>query len=159
MHKTRSNTARRPVRAEHRHTRREGHDDAASGFQLSQLAKSLAVTAVTGILALLACSLLAYFLPDPSPWIKPLALFAAALTALVGGVSAARLQKENASLCGLLNGCVFMAVMILISLFLRERASGYSTLHAILLHAGFLLCSVLGGILGKKKPKARRKYP
>ena len=159
MHKTKSVTARRPMRAEHRHTRQKRHEESAGGFRLPQLAKSLAVTAAVGMVALLAASLLAYFLPDPTPWIRPLALLAAALTALIGGATAARLQKENAALCGLLNGCVCMAGMILLSLFFRSRASGDSTLVSILFHASFLLCSVVGGMLGKRKPYARHLHP
>ncbi|MBE6552856.1 MAG: TIGR04086 family membrane protein [Ruminococcaceae bacterium] len=160
MHSTKRSIARRPARTGHRHTHRAERNDTASGsIQLQPLAKSLAITLLAGALSLLSCALLAYFLPNPNPWIKPLSLFAAALTALIGGGASARLQKQSPPLSGLLNGSVFMAAMILLSLFMRSRASGYSALLAILLHAGFLLFSVLGGILGKKKPKVKRKYP
>lgn len=143
----------------HRAARRaQTEDDASSALFFRHIGKSFAITLLTAAALLLAASLLAYFLPDPAAYVTPLALTAAALTALIGGFCAARIHGRSALLCGLCNGMLFMGGMILVSLLLRRHAMGYGALESCLLHVGFLLCSVLGGFLGLKKAQPRRKY-
>lgn len=120
------------------------------------IGKSALWSLLTGLLLLLIFSLVAYFTPDPNRWILPLGILAAALTALLGGVYAIRLHGHAAFLCGLSVGCVLFAVMLLASLFLIPLASGYPAWVSCLLHVGFLVLSVAGAVIGKKKPKRRK---
>lgn len=121
------------------------------------LLKSLSITLATGLILILGASLIAYFTVDPNSVILPLSLAASALTALIGGFAAARINGSGAMLTGLLNGCVMMAIMILVSLFLGKHATGYSTAISFLLHAAFLLLSAMGGLLGQKRAKPRHR--
>lgn len=117
------------------------------------IGKSVLVTAVVGLLFTLLGSLIAYFTPDPNRFTMALGLAASAFTALVGGFTALRIHGHSALLCGLLNGSVFIALMMLISLFFTEHSSSYSGTVSFLLHAAFLLLSVAGAYLGLSKPK------
>lgn len=151
----------RSPQAFHRSPARHASEDETSATVfLRHIGKSLAITLLAASLLMISASLAAYFLPDPAIAIPPLALLAAALTAMIGGFSAARIHQHAALLCGLANGSLFMLGMILVSLFLRPYASGYGALEACLLHVGFLLCSVVGAYLGIRKsaPRKKRKY-
>jgi putative membrane protein (TIGR04086 family) len=139
-------------------SRTQGEDDSSASTFFRHVAKSLAVSLLAGAGLVFAFSLLVYFLPDPNTAIKPLALTAAALTALIGGFAAVRIHGHAALLCGLCNGMLLMGGMILASLFLGAHASGYTALQSCLLHVAFLLLSVLGSYLGLKKPSLKRKY-
>ena len=138
--------------------RTQSEDDASASVFLRHIGKSLAVSILSGATLMLAFSLLAYFLPNPNVAIKPLALTAAALTALIGGFASVRIHGHAALLCGLCNGTLLMGGMILASLFLGAHASGYNALQSCLLHVAFLLFSVLGSYLGLKRPSIKRKY-
>ncbi len=123
------------------------------------LSKSLAITLTVAVVAVLLLSLLAYFYSDPDRLACPLGLVAAGVTALAGGFSAVRIHGEGALLCGLLNGSVFMVLMMLLSFAFTGLASGYSAGISCLLHAAFLLLSVAGGYLGlHRKPKRKKKH-
>ena len=145
---------------QHSPTRRTSEDEASAAVFFGHIAKSLAITLLAAAVLMLSASLAAYFLPDPGKAILPMALLAAALTAMIGGFAAMRIHGHAALLCGLVNGSLFMAGMILTSLFLRPYAAGYSALQSCLLHVGFLLCSVVGAYLGirKNEPRKKRKY-
>ena len=120
------------------------------------LGKSLLITLITGTALLLIGSLIVYFTPDPDTFIRPMAMFAAALTALIGGFATLRIHGHAALMCGLLNGSLTTVLMILVSLFFKEYSSGYSAGISCLLHTTFLLLSVAGAYLGlKRKPKKR----
>lgn len=121
------------------------------------LLKSLLITFAAGAVLTVAGSLVAYFSADPNVLILPLSLVAAALTALVGGFAAARINGSAAMLSGLINGTAMMAIMILASLFFKHDTSGYSAIVSLLLHAAFLLLSAIGGLLGQKRAKPRRR--
>ncbi len=147
-----------PSRTAHRApARHPTSDEAPTALFLRHIGKSLAITLLAAAVLLLATSLAADFLPDPAVAIPPMALLAAALTAMIGGFSAARIHGHAALLCGLTNGTLFMAGMILVSLFLHPYASGYGALESCLLHVGFPLCSVVGAYLGVRRPTARKK--
>ena len=122
--------------------------------RLQSTAKSAGITLGIGALLLLAATLALYFSPDPNPLIRPLGLLAAALTALLGGMIAIRIHKTAPLPCGLLNGSAVMAIMMVLSLFLGNYASALSATLAALLHVAFLLLSVLGACIGRKRPKA-----
>lgn len=124
--------------------------------RITDLGKSLLITLGIGILLTLIASLIAYFSPDPNALIRPLGICAAALTALFGGFAAVRIHGHEALLCGILNGSVFMGLMILVSLFFKAEASGYAAWLSCLLHAGFVLLSIAGAYLGLKRKTRKR---
>ena len=145
-------------------TRTHSHSEetASSSLLMRNAAKSFLLSLATGAILLLLFSLIAYFQADPSVLILPLGLAAVGLTGFLGGVFLVRLHKHSALICGLLNGTLVEAFLLLLSLFFSKHASGYSLPVALLIHAGFLLLSVLGAFLGlpkpeKKKPLKRRR--
>lgn len=143
-------------RTVHPHTHK-ATDEHSPIHILQGLAKSLLITASIGIALTISASLIAYFYTDPDLLIRPLALVASTLTALIGGFFAAKLNRESAILCGFLNGGAFTCLMILASLFFKAYASGYAALISALLHAAFMLLSLLGAYLGQKKAQKKRR--
>ncbi len=120
------------------------------------IGKSVLITALAGIISMLLFSLIAYFTPDPNRFTLPFGLAASAITALIGGFVALRIHGHSALLCGLLNGTVFTALMMLISLFFTAHSSSHSGMMSFLLHAAFLLLSVAGAYLGLSKSQKRK---
>ena len=110
--------------------------------------KAFLITLAVGAGLILLCSLAAYFMPDPDPMIHPLAYAAAALTALIGGIVAGRIHGSAPAVCGLTNGLLLLALMLLLSLFFRSLASGYTAWVSALLHAAVLLLSFAGALIG-----------
>ncbi len=113
-------------------------------------------TLALGLTLLLVGSIGAYFCQNPSAVTAPVGIAAVALTALLGGMISAHVLKKSALLCGLFNGCAVLAVMLLLSLCMIKYSSHYSAWTALLLHLGFVLCSVLGAQLGALHTKKRR---
>lgn len=113
-------------------------------------------TLALGFVLLLIGSLGAYFCQDPGAVAPQIGIAAAACTALSGGVISAHVLRKSALLCGLCNGCALLAVMLPLSLCMVQYSSHYSARAALLLHLGFLLCSVLGAWLGELHLKKRR---
>ncbi|MBQ9132441.1 MAG: TIGR04086 family membrane protein [Clostridia bacterium] len=150
---------RRPAKGSHaRPTGKNSKSGAhGTGNLTTDLLKSLLCTLATGLTLLLTVSLVAYFTPDPGQWIPVLGLTASGLTALLGGYAAARIHGSGALICGLGNGGMVMAVMLLLSLFFTKDASGYGVWISALLHGGFLLLSVLGAYLGIPGEKSKRR--
>ena len=100
---------------------------------------------------LFAAGLAVYFLPDPDPAIRPVALLISFLVAFVGGVISGRIHRAAPALCGTLNGCLLLALMLLLSLIFRDSAFGYSLGIALLLHALIPLLSLAGALFGVRK--------
>lgn len=126
---------------------------------VKHIGKSMLITAGAGILLTLICSLAAYFYSDPDKLIRPLALVSCGMTALIGGFGAVRIHGHSALVCGLLNGSLMTAAMLLVSLFFTAHASGYSAGIACLLHAAFFLLSVAGAYIGlRRKPKKKKRF-
>ena len=123
---------------------------------LKRMLKSLLFTLLCGLLLILIFSLGVYFYPDPDTLIPPLALLASALTALLGGIFSIRIHGQGILLSGLCNGCATTAALMLLSLFFTKHASGYSAGIALLLHAAFLLLSVLGAYLGMRRAAPKK---
>ncbi len=132
-------------------------NEASSSLLPLDIAKSMLVTLGLGGAFLLLLSLFAYFQKDPDSWTLPLGILASALTAFCGGIAAVRIHGHSALICGLLNGAVLLAIMMLLSLFFVDHASGHSALISALLHAGVPILSVLGAYLGLPKAKAPRR--
>ena len=121
------------------------------------LCKSFLMTLAFGFVILLVLSLAAYFYNDPNTLILPLALVGAGFTALLGGVATVRIHGHSALVCGLLNGCLLLGLMLILSLFFKGQGAGYSTGIACLLHACVPLLSVVGAYLGLQRPSKKRK--
>ena len=156
------NTARkydRKTRPSPRHPSSPSSKGSPLSSFLKKMLKSLLWTLLCGLLMNLIFSLGVYFYPDPDSLIPPLALLASALTALLGGVFSIRIHGQGVLLSGLCNGCAVTAVLMLLSLFFADHASGYSAGIALLLHTAFLLLSILGAYLGVRRaaPKKRKK--
>lgn len=145
----------RPVPKQKNRARTQPEEESLS-LWVKHLGKSLVITLIAGTALTLIGSLIAYFTPDPNSFIRPMAIVAAALTALIGGFAALRIHGHAALMCGLLNGSLTTALMILVSLFFKDYSSGYSAGISCLLHTAFLLLSVMGAYLGlRRKPKRR----
>lgn len=129
-----------------------------SARTLPRAAKSFLITLAVGAALLLIAAIWIYFMPDPSPVIRPVGIAVAALTALIGGVVTGKLHGSAPALCGLLNGALLSALMLLLSFFFRPLAAGYAAWISALLHAMIPLCSIAGAMMGvRKKPAPRRK--
>ncbi|MBQ7173117.1 MAG: TIGR04086 family membrane protein [Clostridia bacterium] len=96
----------------------------------------------------LIVSLILYFLKDPAPYVLPLSYVVSAVTAFFGGYILCKKQKSSALFCGLVNGSLFLCLLLLISLFFRSYATGYGPLLSAALHIAFLALSVVGGYAG-----------
>ena len=138
------------------HTTSGAEADSPSLLAL-HIGKSLLITVLSGGLLTLVCSLAAYFYADPDQLILPLALAACGLSAMIGGFAAVRLHGHGALLCGSLNGLAATALMILVSLFLKPYAFGYSAAVSCILHVAFLALSIAGAYLGLRRPQKRKK--
>lgn len=135
-----------------------GATKAQDGSFLQKAVRSFLRTLAVGAGLLLIASLAVYFLPDPDPAIQPVALILAPATAFIGGMISGRIHRSAPAVCGLTNGCLLLALMLLLSLFFRSMAVGYSVGVALLLHALIPVLSVMGALLGvRKKPKTKRK--
>ena len=137
-------------------TRGTNGDSPSAGILAKHIVKSLLITLLAGAVLLVTLSLAAYFYADPGQLIRPLGLCTLALTALIGGIAAIRIHGHSALVCGLLNGCAFTAITLLLSLCFRQHAASYSLGLTLLLHAGVLLLSVAGAFMGLKKPAKKR---
>lgn len=136
------------------HTKKAAKPQEASFLQKSL--RAFLWTLAIGAGTVLVGALIAAFLPDPDPATAPLGLAAALMTALTGGILAGRIHRSAPAVCGLTNGALLLAVMLLSSLFFRENAAGYSTGIALLIHALIPLFSVAGALIGVRKKAKRR---
>lgn len=143
----------RPVR---RPAAKKPPEEESPALWVKHLSRSMLVTLAAALVLTLGSSLIAYFTPNPNALVRPLSFVAAALTALIGGFAAVRIHKHAALLCGLLNGSLATALMMLVSLFFTAHSSGYSAGISALLHAAFILFSVAGAFLGLPKGVKRK---
>lgn len=124
---------------------------------ISELFKALLIALASGVLLLLVGTTALYFTPDPNKFLHPLSLVISAVTALIGGFAAGKLHGHAALLCGLFEGSLLMALFLLVSLFFKNDAKGYSALLSCALHIGFLLVAVVGASLGTRPSKKRKR--
>ena len=152
------NSSRRTANARpvHRRNTKNQPEEDSLALWIRHLSKSLAITALAALLFTLGSALIAYFTPDPAALVRPLGLVASALTACIGGFAAVRIHRHAALLCGLFNGSLATALMMLLSLFFTAHASGYSAGISALIHAAFILFSVAGAFLGLPKAEKRK---
>ena len=108
-------------------------------------------TLALGAGLILLFSLGVYFYPDPNVLIRPLGYTAAALTAFLGGFLSGRLRGGAPIVCGLINGILLTATMLLFSFFLLSASSKHSALTSTLLHTAIPILSVFGALTGVKR--------
>ncbi len=136
----------------HTHTKKSAKSAARQEDSFAQKAlRAFLWTLLFAAGLLLVASLAVYFLPDPDPAIRPVALLISFLVAFVGGVISGRIHRAAPALCGTLNGCLLLALMLLLSLFFRDPSFGYSLGIALLLHALIPLLSLAGALFGVRK--------
>lgn len=134
-----------------------GREENSCAHFLGNALRALLWSIGVGALLCVVAALVSYFSPDPTRMILPLGLSASALTALLGGMIAIRAHGHGALQAGLTNGALLTALMILISLFCKPLASGYTTWLSLLLHALFLFLSVVGASVGRRRTPKRKK--
>ena len=152
------NSSRRTANARpvHRRTVKNQPEEESFALWVRHFSKSLSITALSALLLTLGSALIAYFTPDPAALARPLGLACAALTAGIGGFVTVRIHRHAALFCGLLNGSLATALMMLLSLFFTSHASGYSAGISALVHTSFILFSVAGAFLGLPKAGKRK---
>ena len=150
------NHAINQARSRSRHSQKGAESDAI--LHPRNILKSFFLTIGIGAASVLVSAMIAYFSDDPNRLILPLGLLASFFTALLGGYAATRIHKHSALLGGMINGCLFTALMMLLSPIAKGYASSYSAPLSATLHIGFLLLSVVGAYLGlHKRPKKRKR--
>ena len=142
------------ARSVHRKSKKAAATEPESpGVWLRHVGTGVGVGFGVGALLVLIGSLIAYFTADPVAIIRPLAWGAAALSACTGGFVTAKRHRHAALLCGLLHSAVSMALMLLLSLFFKAYASGFSAGVICGLYGGFLACSLIGAYWGVRQKK------
>lgn len=137
--------------------RRTVSDEGSLGTLIRHIAKSTMIAIGIGACLLLVFSLALYFSPDPTPMIRPFGWIAAALTAFAGGFTASRIHGHGALICGLINGSVLTALMLLLALPCAHQASSYSAIVSCLLHVAFFAFSLAGAYLGLRRVPQKKK--
>ena len=120
---------------------------------------ALVISFCIGALLILVASLIANLTADPGRWIRPLAIFAAALTYLFSGMVAARMRQDAPLASGAIIGLLLSACLLILSLFFRKSVPVLPTYAIVLLHAGTILLSLLGAYLvvwKQRKPKRKK---
>lgn len=116
---------------------------------------SLPAALITGAVLLILSAAIAYAQADPSLLARPLATCALYLSALLCGILCAR-TSDNPLVSALISGAGIVLMLRLISLFsFGITPAAPSPLLSIGMHAGIIAASVLGAVLGTKRPKKR----
>ncbi len=110
---------------------------------------------VSALLLLLIFCSIANAIEDPDSIMKPLALCALYLSAVIGGIGAVRLSGDG-PVSGALSGLFTALIVFLLSAF-PFPSSGLSTTLTWLLTLAIIPFSVLGAVLGQRKKKKPRK--
>ncbi|MBE6600936.1 MAG: TIGR04086 family membrane protein [Ruminococcaceae bacterium] len=139
-----------------RNTPKDTVDDSILSW-ISSLLKALVIALAVGLFLLTFTAAALCFTSNPDRLIRPTALIIAAVSAVAGGFAIGKIRRHAALFCGLLEGSLLTLVFLLGSLFFKSESSGYSTVISCLLHIGFLLCTVLGAMLGIRPPKRKRR--
>ncbi len=140
--------------------------EGAGGFARAMTSGLLAlpVTAILGLIFLTVGVWVAYSNPDPTSLSTPLSLGALALSSLLGGFVASRRNGgNNAALCGLCGGCLFTAVLFILSLLFGDEARatmslGLSSVASWGVHAGVVGLEILGALMGRPRRKSSSRH-
>ena len=130
----------------------EPSDTKAGGFS-SILRSYPVVLGITALIALLLTTVGALILrssPDPSALISPVSAVLLAVSSLMSGIIAGKMNKESPVAASLVCGGLTAALLILVSLFF----DGKGDLLAWGMRMSVLPLHLLGGILTRPKPKA-----
>lgn len=109
---------------------------------------------LAGTALVLIFSFLLYRLPDRAELITPLGYVGSGLLALLGGICGSRRLGRSGALCGLSAGILIVFLFTLVALILR---GGTLPTAAIPLYLLILAASTVGGGVGTKKPKRRKR--
>lgn len=152
-------------------SKRKGHASTRAGFTdklrvvgprgiLASSLRGLAAALICCVSLLFIVSAAVYSTSDPNRFVTPAALSVLYISALLGGFTAARLNRGSALLCGLLTGSLFLAVLLLLSFLMRASLSAeHSVVRALGLRGIAVGISILGagiGVSNKKKKTKRR---
>jgi putative membrane protein (TIGR04086 family) len=113
------------------------------------------ITLFSGALLLFLCALLLMQTNDPGKNASLFGLLCLSLAALIGGFAAGRRNKCQGALAGLLSGLFTLALLFLLSLFMKGEEA--TVLYAVVTRATLLLFAVFGGILGASRPSRRKR--
>ena len=153
-HPSQNPVGRHPDRPAHTRVRpsEEPSDIRAGGFSsiLRSYPVVLGITALTALLLTTVAALILYNSPDPTAWITPVSAAALAVSALMGGIAAGKLNTANPVAAGLICGGLTAVLLILISLFF----DGKGDLLSWGMRMSVLPLHLLGGILTRPKPQA-----
>ena len=138
-------TAGRSGRAE------EPSDTQAGGFSsiLRSYPVTLGITVLTALLLITASALILYNSPDPTALIPPMSAAVLAVAALIGGITAGKLNPSTPVPASLICGGLTAALLTLVALFV----GGEGDLLTWGIRIGILPLHLLGGILTRPKPK------
>lgn len=130
----------------------EPSDTQAGGFSsiLRSYPVVLGVTALTALLLVTVATLVLYNSPDPTALISPVSAALLAVSALIGGMVAGKLNRNGPVAASLVCGGLTAALLILFSLVFE----GKGDILAWGMRIGILPLHLLGGILTRPKPKA-----
>ena len=136
---------------------REVQEEPSMASLFSNLKYSLPLSLGVFLTLALLTALALYFIEDPTPVLRPVSCLVAALSAFAGGYTLCKKQGSSALLCGMINGCFFLCILLIVSLFFRAASSGDSPLVSTALHLGALLASILGGYAALPRAKRKRR--
>lgn len=152
MYSKKDSSLTRPKRAAGR------KNTSRNGTLLQLLLCSYPLTLAVAAIALLSGSLGAYFSPDPLAYSRPIGYLCAGVTALIGGMLAARRVQQPPLLAALENALLLSATLLVLSFLLGSFGSSRSLLLSLGLHATILALSLLGAAITlRRTPKGKRK--
>ena len=130
--------------------------DGMSGM-LKAAAIGACVSLAAAVVLWFAATALAYSQSDPDAIMPILAFCATYAASFVGGVVAAKADRERGLVSSALGGVAFSLVLLIVSVFARNAySSGYDFLSATLLRASVVAVSCVGGVVGRYKKQKRR---
>lgn len=77
------------------------------------------------------------------------------LSAMIGGIVSMRLHQAAPIPCGGLCGALLCVLFFLCSLFVKSGTAVFSVPLSLLLYGFTVVCSMIGAILGRKRPQKR----
>ena len=161
-HRRRSERRQVPA-ASYTSTKEDASTEAGLIHVLSAALFALPVTAAVGLVLLLIVTAVACANPDPDSLTTPLSLAALGLTALLGGLVAARRGQSRSLLCGATLGLLLTLLLLGASLFygedMRQQLTlGVSSPVSWSLHGGVVLLASLGGKLGGRRKTSSKHH-
>ncbi|NLK38664.1 MAG: TIGR04086 family membrane protein [Clostridiales bacterium] len=135
---------------------RDGESSAFRSILRSAL-YALCVTLTVAIVLLVVLSIIAYNNPDPDALVAPFAYGTLFLSALIGGIAAAKINRSAGLLSGATTGLLLLVVLFIASLFTGNSETNNSFGVTLAFYVGVILVCAIGGIIGSYKPKRRRR--